>query len=41
MIKKKAFIIGITGQDGSYLAKFLIKKKYSVFGYTRSTKKKI
>lgn len=40
MIKKKAFIIGITGQDGSYLAKFLIKKKYSVFGYTRSTKKK-
>ena len=26
MKKKRAFIFGITGQDGSYLAKFLIKK---------------
>ena len=25
--KKKALIFGITGQDGSYLAKFLLKKK--------------
>ncbi len=40
MIKKKAFIIGITGQDGSYLSKFLIEKNYLVYGYTRSKKKK-
>ena len=26
-MKKKALILGITGQDGSYLAEFLIKKK--------------
>ena len=25
--KKKALITGITGQDGSYLAEFLLKKK--------------
>jgi len=36
MIKKKAFIIGVTGQDGAYLSKFLIKKKFTVYGYTRS-----
>ena len=35
MKKKKAFIIGITGQDGSYLSKLLIKKKFIVYGYTR------
>ena len=31
-MKKKALIFGITGQDGSYLAEFLIKKntKYMV-----------
>ncbi len=40
MIKKRAFIIGITGQDGSYLSKFLIDKNYSVYGYTRSLKRK-
>ena len=40
MNKKKAFIIGITGQDGSYLSKFLTEKNYLVFGYTRSKKKK-
>ena len=28
--KKKALITGITGQDGSYLAEFLIKKDYEV-----------
>lgn len=39
MKKKTAFIIGVTGQDGSYLSEFLIKKKYRVFGYTRSIKK--
>jgi len=37
MKKKKAFIIGVTGQDGSYLSKLLIKKKITVYGYTRST----
>ena len=34
---KKAFITGITGQDGSYLAEFLLKKGYKVFGLTRRT----
>lgn len=34
---KKAFITGITGQDGSYLAEFLLKKNYQVFGMTRRT----
>ena len=31
-MKKKALIFGITGQDGSYLAKYLVEKKYSVTG---------
>ena len=39
MMKKKAFIIGVTGQDGSYMVKFLLNKNYSVFGFTRSLKK--
>ncbi len=39
MTKKKAFIIGVTGQDGSYMSKFLLDKNYSVFGFTRSLKK--
>lgn len=34
---KKAFITGITGQDGSYLAEFLIEKGYMVYGLTRRT----
>ena len=38
--KKIAFIIGITGQDGSYMSNFLLKKDYLVYGYTRSLKKK-
>lgn len=33
---KKALIFGVCGQDGSYLSKFLIKKKYLVYGTTRS-----
>lgn len=33
--KKKALIIGITGQDGSYLAEFLISKGYEVHGMIR------
>lgn len=32
---KKALITGITGQDGSYLAEFLLKKKYKVYGFIR------
>ncbi|MEA3354903.1 MAG: GDP-mannose 4,6-dehydratase [Patescibacteria group bacterium] len=34
---KKAFITGVTGQDGSYLAEFLLKKNYQVYGLTRRT----
>ena len=34
-MKKKALIFGITGQDGSYLAEFLLKKKYTVHGVKR------
>ncbi len=33
--KKVALITGITGQDGSYLAEFLLKKGYSVHGIKR------
>ncbi len=33
--KKVAFITGITGQDGSYLAKFLLEKGYIVHGLKR------
>ena len=32
---KKAIITGITGQDGSYLAEFLLEKKYEVHGIKR------
>ena len=34
-MKKKALITGITGQDGSYLAEFLLKKGYEVHGMVR------
>lgn len=34
---KLAFITGITGQDGSYLAELLIEKGYKVFGIVRRT----
>ena len=34
-IKKTVLITGITGQDGSYLAEFLIKKNYEVHGIVR------
>ena len=33
--KKVALITGITGQDGSYLAEFLIEKGYEVHGLLR------
>ncbi|MHC4430827.1 MAG: GDP-mannose 4,6-dehydratase [Planctomycetota bacterium] len=32
---KKAFVTGITGQDGSYLAEFLLRKDYEVHGIIR------
>jgi GDPmannose 4,6-dehydratase len=35
MKKKIALIFGVTGQDGSYLAEFLLKKKYLVHGVIR------
>lgn len=34
---KKALITGITGQDGSYLAEFLLTQGYEVFGLVRRT----
>ena len=40
MRKKKnkiALITGVTGQDGAYLAKFLLEKKYIVYGMKRRT----
>jgi GDPmannose 4,6-dehydratase len=33
--RRRAFITGITGQDGSYLAELLLDKDYEVFGMTR------
>ncbi len=35
MAKKRALITGITGQDGSYLAEFLLTKGYEVIGMVR------
>ncbi len=35
MSQKRALITGITGQDGSYLAEFLLKKGYEVHGLVR------
>ena len=32
---KKALIFGVTGQDGSFMAKLLHEKKYSVHGLVR------
>tara|TARA_A100001015_G_C15005924_1_gene720636 strand:+ start:701 stop:1753 length:1053 start_codon:yes stop_codon:yes gene_type:complete len=34
-MKKKALVIGVTGQDGSYLAELLLKKGYTVHGLVR------
>ena len=34
-MKRKALITGISGQDGSYLAEFLLKKGYQVHGIVR------
>lgn len=35
--QKTALITGITGQDGSYLAEFLLEKNYKVYGMVRRT----
>ncbi len=35
MKKKIALIFGVTGQDGAYLSKFLLKKNYMVHGIKR------
>lgn len=37
MVAKTALITGITGQDGSYLAEFLLAKGYTVVGMARRT----
>jgi len=34
-MQRKALITGITGQDGSYLAEFLLEKNYHVYGLVR------
>jgi GDPmannose 4,6-dehydratase len=36
----KALIFGISGQDGTYLSKLLLKKNYKVFGTSRDAKAK-
>ena len=38
-MKKTALITGVTGQDGSYLAEFLLKRKYKVIGTTKNIQK--
>jgi len=35
VVRRKAFITGITGQDGSYLAELLLEKDYEVYGMVR------
>lgn len=37
LMTKRALITGITGQDGSYLAEFLLSKGYEVYGMVRRT----
>ena len=32
---KRALVTGVTGQDGSYLAEFLLDKRYKVYGMVR------
>ena len=36
-MKRKALILGVTGQDGSYMADLLIKKNYNVNGLIRKS----
>ena len=35
--KKKVLILGVTGQDGSFMAKLMLDKNYSVFGLVRKS----
>ena len=35
--RRRAFITGLTGQDGSYLAEFLLRKGYEVHGPSPSS----
>ena len=37
--KKRALIFGVSGQDGSYLSRFLVSKKNQVYGTTRNNNK--
>ena len=37
MKKKKVLILGVTGQDGSFMARLLLKKKYEVHGFIRKS----
>ena len=34
-MRKNVLILGVSGQDGSYLAHYLIKNKYKVIGVSR------
>ena len=34
---KKVLITGITGQDGAYLAEYLLKKNFKIYGVLRRT----
>jgi GDPmannose 4,6-dehydratase len=40
-LRAKALITGINGQDGSFLAKFLLERNYEVVGTTRDIKRKM
>ncbi len=40
-MKKKALIIGISGQDGAFLAKYLIENNYTVYGTSRDAEMSI
>ena len=37
MKKKKALILGVTGQDGSFMAELLVRNNYSVHGFVRKS----
>ena len=40
-MKKNALIFGITGQDGYFLTKLLIGKKYKIYDFARNKYKTI
>ena len=37
MSKKKILVLGATGQDGSTICKYLVNKKFKVFGLARKS----